>query len=97
MKKLVCLVLILKNILINLKFLLPKRDDQCQIYRSTADHNDKSLSGGPIKFRKGKITLFSFIFSSPARSAQSYCCHLGLPRLRVRPRPRPRHTFGQSF
>ena len=34
------------------------------------------------------------IFSSPARSAQSYCCHLGRVRLRVRPRPRPRHTFG---
>ena len=32
------------------------------------------------------------VFSSPARSAQSYCCHLGRPRLRVR--PRPRHTFG---
>ena len=30
------------------------------------------------------------IFSSPARSAQSYCCHLGRPRLR----PRPRHTSG---
>ena len=29
------------------------------------------------------------IFSSPARSAQSYCCHLGRPHLRVR----PRHTF----
>ena len=32
---------------------------------------------------------FLFI-SSPARSAQSYCCHLGRPRLRLR----PRHTFG---
>ena len=32
------------------------------------------------------------IVSSPARSAQSYCCHLGRPRLRLR--LRPRHTFG---
>ena len=32
------------------------------------------------------------IFSSPARSAQSYCCYLGRPRLRLR--VRPRHTFG---
>ena len=40
--------------------------------------------------------LLLYLFSSPARSAQSYCCHLSRPciRLRVRPRPRPRHTFG---
>ena len=33
---------------------------------------------------------------SPARSAQSSCCHLSRPRLRVRLRlrVRPRHTFG---
>ena len=37
------------------------------------------------KFQLKKID----IFSSPARSAQSYCCHLGRPRLCVR----PRHTF----
>ena len=34
------------------------------------------------------------IFSSPARSAQSYCCHLGRTRLRLRLRVRPCHTFG---
>ena len=36
------------------------------------------------------------VFSSPARSAQSYCCHLGRTRLRLRLRlrVRPRHTFG---
>ena len=34
--------------------------------------------------------IFFFIFSSPAQSAQSYCCHLSRPRLRSR----PRHTFG---
>ena len=45
------------------------------------------------KFAKHEIIIVS---SSPARSAQSYCCHLGRPRLRLRlrVRPRPRHTFG---
>ena len=52
---------------------------------------------------QAKITALYFaVFSSPARRAQSYCCHLGRPRLRVHPRPRPcprlrphpRHTFG---
>ena len=44
------------------------------------------------------IRIKAFVFSSPARSAQSYCCHLGRIRLRlrlrVRLRVRPRHTFG---
>ena len=41
-------------------------------------------------------SVFIHIISSPARSAQSYCCHLGRTRLRVclRLRVRPRHTFG---
>ena len=44
--------------------------------------------------RRGfKSSKYGIVFSSPARSAQSYCCHLGRPRLRVRPRPRPRHSF----
>ena len=36
------------------------------------------------------------VFSSPARSAYSYCSHLGRARLRLRLRlrVRPRHTFG---
>ena len=38
------------------------------------------------------LVLTSLIFGSPARSAQSYCCHLGHPRLRLS--VRPRHTFG---
>ena len=48
---------------------------------------------------KEKSDIFYFFtdlsfstISSSARSAQSYCCHLGCTRLRVR--PHPRHTFG---
>ena len=44
-------------------------------------------------FENGNHYLNSF--SSPARSAQSYCCHIGRTRLRLR--VRPRHTFGKSF
>ena len=43
-----------------------------------------------LGFRIGK----NLFVSSPARSAQSYCCHLGRLRLHLRVRPRPRHTFG---
>ena len=39
-----------------------------------------------------KMPTIVGIFSSPARSAQSYCCHLGRTRLRLR--VRPSHTFG---
>ena len=63
---------------------------------TTKRGSKKSSRGGKSARAPGRLSALQddteevTFFSSPARSAQSYCCHLGRPRLRVR----PRHTFG---
>ena len=54
------------------------------------DISEVDLAGqGGLRLGRNQVGYY-MIFCSPARSAQSYCCHLGRPRLCVR----PRHTFG---
>ena len=50
------------------------------------------LEVGVGSYQPGVYMPLKALFSSPARSAQSYCCHLGRARLCLR--VRLRHTFG---